>query len=1161
MTLSIIKLGKLSLMLLLLTFAVPSHVTTANSVLSVQATDRVVYLSIIWHQHQPNYQDPSTGIYEQPWVYMHSTDSYPWMADLHKNHPNVNATINITPSLLSQMDDYVAGTAFDRRMEVAKMDEASMSDENKTVVLRYFFDINPQFVTGRYAYLQNKSNENPTMSEKLAAFTDGDILDLKVMFYLRWINQEYRRNDFVLNLLDNDIDTKDPSQPMFVHNNLVSVLDKGLQLVQSVVQRHRDARTQGNLEVITTPFYHPILPLLIDLDSARESPGNTNLPLPTNNTLWTEDAQAQIDKGVLDYTNRFGDAPRGMWPSEESVSKAVIPLMDNAGVEWFVSDQHVLQNSLSVSELSPEQQYQMYKTTYNGHSIASVYRDTALSDKIGFSYSGMDPDAAAQDFIDELHNRYDSLATAPTNDYLITVALDGENAWEHYTYDIDGDGKNEYTGDLFRNKLYDKIEEAQTAGWLKTVTPAQYLDAHPLNTLPEITNLASGSWISGEFNTWIGEPDENIAWEWLIDARSKLVEYEGKAPLPNQNLTAAWEAVYKAEGSDWFWWYGADQDSGHDEEFDWGYKTFLRNIYENIGFTQEEILAINPLLYLRLKPGISANFPAKMSNYAIDGQAGPSEWDASFMINDSVAEKDAINYHYSGVNENLTNLLFRVDLAADANRLTSTDFLAFYLSDPRASIGDIFPIGVDRSNISNTLGFKINFAVTYNFNDSSLHFWKSVNNIWTEVSGYSGQAAYASVFEAAIPLEFFNFTGGDFFSVSTVYFGTNADVSPDDGRIIFQVPFSGVDFNVIYEMSDPVGDEYGDYPTAPAFEPFHGIFDILNFKVGYDDDNFVVSMQFGEITNPWNAPSGFSHPIIQVYIDKDRVSGSGNMQPDQNPNVLIHEDFAWETLVRADGWLKYGQFENKSEFGGVNAIADLLEKRITITAPLSAVGMPTDDWAYVVLVGSQDYQAYRDRLTDAQTWKLGGGDDGPYDPNVIDMLVPEGVNQTDILSSYSVADQLQAKVIGVGPKVNYGIDSEAPIVAIDSPTDNAAFTLQNDKVDVTVTFTATDNAALDHYDLFLGNILLLDNQNLINGSNTVTVTVTAADVIDSSVTIRINVYDGHDETKANLGFATVSIKINTSGNSNTNGGFLPAPTIITSLGILAVAINIYRKKK
>jgi alpha-amylase/alpha-mannosidase (GH57 family) len=1129
-----------------------------------------IYLNIIWHQHQPSYIDPVTNIYEMPWVFMHSMNSYAWMADLHKNNININATINLTPSLLNQIEDYVNEVAYDRRIQTALILEPEMSDENKTIIIRYFFDINPQFVTGRYLYLQEKSNLYPTMAQKIEAFSDGELLDLKVMFFLRWINKEYRdhpintpNGDVNLAELDAKIDSGDNSTNKFTKANLEYVLNKGLEITQSVVSKHVAAMEQGNLEMITTPFFHPILPLLIDLESSRESPGNQLLPLPVNNTGWIEDAQEQIDRGVQAYIDTYtGASPKGMWPSEQAVSKDVVPLMANAGIDWFVSDRNVLRNSLGGSELSPTQLYRMYSVNQDGVSVAAVFRDTSISDLIGFSYSGIHPETAANDFVSKIKEIYDSLADAPVDDYIVTVALDGENAWEHYSFDVNSDGKLEYTGNMFRNLLYEKINEAQQEGWLRTITPSQYLEKHPINSLPEIDNLASGSWISGELNTWIGEVEENIAWDWLIDARQALLTAIDNNPTGN--FTEAWNALYAAQGSDWFWWYGDDQNSGRDELFDWGFKTFVRKIYLAAGYSEEEIFDANSLLFLKKKPVISALFPGKISDYTIDGNVGVNEWNNAYYINDTSVDEGAILGAYFGVNDNATDLLLRIDLTEDPSRVDNDEFITFYINDPRSSTGDIFPLGSERI-IENSLGFQLNYAITYYFNDSSINLWTNDGTGWIKASSLNLRSGLNSVLEIEIPLEIFDFTPGDFFLIGIMYHALVDDIVPEDGPLSFQVPFAGADFTIIFEMDDPAGDEYGDYPTAPDFAPGSGLFDILNFKVGYDDEFFYTTFKMAEIRNPWNAPTGFSHPLFQIYIDKDRISGSGNIEPDQNPNVMIHEDFAWEMLIRADGWLTYGLHTNQSQFGGVDSIADLLESTITIRTPLSMVGVPTEDWAYVVLVGSQDFQAFRERFSEASTWKLGGGHDGPYDPNVVDMLVPDEIDQKIILDDYSVTEQRQAKVIGVGPKIIIGIDETPPTVSITSPTPNQQFDFLSDPIDISIVFTATDDNNVELYDIFLENILKIDKAVALDGENTAVITISKSEIVGGTVTIRVNVYDNTNLELANFGTDTVTIKFNfpttgeakTSEPEDTNGSFLN----FSLLYIPFLLIVIYLKRK
>ncbi len=220
--------------------------------------------------------------------------------------------------------------------------------------------------------------------------------------------------------------------------------------------------------------------------------------------------------------------------------------------------------------------------------LALVFRETNLSDHIGFTYKEMRTEDAIQDFI----GRVLGFTPSPGQpDCLLTVILDGENAWEWYRYD--NDGKN------FLNGLYRRLTELQKDGKVVTVTTTEYLKGNPrrhilphrLQDLPRIKKLWPGSWINANFDTWIGEQEENAAWEYLRIARKDLAASGVKSPrlgdlIPRKGTKAwyammTWEEMYAAEGSDWFWWYGADQttSTGDDSPFDLGYITHLNNIY------------------------------------------------------------------------------------------------------------------------------------------------------------------------------------------------------------------------------------------------------------------------------------------------------------------------------------------------------------------------------------------------------------------------------------------------------------------------------------------------------------------------------------------------------------------------------------------------------
>ncbi|MCF2141826.1 MAG: hypothetical protein K9W44_17375 [Candidatus Lokiarchaeota archaeon] len=1053
------------------------------------SNDTVLNLVIIWHQHQPSYQDPETGIYEQPWVFMHGSNSYPYMADVLNDYPDINVTINLTPSMLKQLVDYINGTAFDRRIELARMDESAMSDENKSVVIQYFFDINGQFRQNgtRYFELSEKRNSYNTLQEAVEGFTDQDFLDLKTLFFAHWINPRYTTEQpyqppvnpfgYTLKVLTDD------ANGVGGYNSAMKngVLDYAYSIVEQVISLHKQLQNEGRLEIITTPFYHPILPLLINLTNAREvNEGVADLPLPDQNTLWTEDALAQIQKGKNYTASLFGKYPVGMWPSEEAVSDEIIPLVNQSGIEWFVTDYTVLQNSLGVSQLTPEQWFQPYVVKKDGYSSVVFFRHQQLSDEIGFNYGGLDPEVAATNMLEMLKTYRDSWTD--DKDPVFTVALDGENAWENYQYDLDGDGRVEYTGNLFREYMYQKLEEAQDEGWLRTITPKQYLAEHPPSTLQEI-QLATGSW-AGDLNTWIGEDDENEAWDRLITTRQDLIQYMTDHSLSKDDLPDAWEALYAAEGSDWFWWYGSDQDSGHDELFDWQFKTILRGVYKSINWTESEIMENYPYLYLKMLPPVSASIQGKYLP-TIDGfETNSNEWTLAAHYSNANASDPTRLFKdlYLGVDEALTDLHIRLD-TTDAYSLSSiTGYsVGLYFSNPNAQYSTIFPRFADSSDPSEILGFEITTEIRIDLETGDVSVFEVNSSYkWDEVSPTpSISLAIDDFCEMSIPFSLLGIEKGDLLYLRVLATNEssmhNFDITPEDGPWSLNIPFGGVNMVEVFAMDDPAYDEHGIYPTNPQMHPDYdvnrtGLMDILRFRVGYIDDTVYFEFKFRELFNPWNGPGGYSHPLMQVYIDEDNVPGSGRTDCDQNGHFNISSEHAWEYMVRADGWLQYILLEDDTQVSGVSTFSDSVDKVIVFSAPASVIGLPQTDWAYTVVVGSQDFQKFREFYAQPQEWKFGGGDDSSYDPNVVDVLLPSYMNQTEILGNYDESSETYCTI----PAVYLGMDNvETVEPTIEITTTNQNYTLPENinTMNISISFSVPADVSIDYFEIFINNTL------------------------------------------------------------------------------------------
>jgi alpha-amylase/alpha-mannosidase (GH57 family) len=318
------------------------------------------------------------------------------------------------------------------------------------------------------------------------------------------------------------------------------------------------------VELSTSPFFHPILPLLCDTDVyMRTHPGARRPRRPFRHP---DDAADQLTRAVSYHQALFGTAPAGTWPSEGSVSDAMVPLVAAAGLRWMATDELILARTLGLSFTrdnqgrveQPERLYTPYRVRVGDASVSCLFRDHVLSDLIGFTYSGWGADAAADDFVRRLVDSGRRYAErGGRGEPVIPIILDGENAWEHF----EGGGRP------FLRALYQRLS---THPELRTVTMAEAC-AEPAE---ELTSIFPGSWIDANFSIWIGHADDQRAWSQLADARDAL-DFAGAA----EGAAAAREEVLIAEGSDWFWWYGDDHSSAHDAEFDDLFRRHLRNVY------------------------------------------------------------------------------------------------------------------------------------------------------------------------------------------------------------------------------------------------------------------------------------------------------------------------------------------------------------------------------------------------------------------------------------------------------------------------------------------------------------------------------------------------------------------------------------------------------
>jgi alpha-amylase/alpha-mannosidase (GH57 family) len=509
--------------------------------------------------HQPMYRDPLTGEYILPWVRLHATRAYYDMARVLGAYEGARAVVNFVPSLLAQLLDYAGGQAKDRFLELTLRRAEDLTPPEREFVVRNFFMIDWETNVRplpRYLELLHKRGRDLrslNLAEAASEFSAEDLRDLQVLFNLAWMGFSAEEEEALVR----DLRAKGRR---FTEDDKRSLLEVQRQIIGKVVPAYAAVARDGQAELTVTPFYHPILPLLIDSDSARRAMPHAELPPRFS---WPEDASAQVRK-ALDFAEKhLGTRPRGMWPAEGSVSPEAIAVLADEGVRWCATDEGVLLRSSPQRDRAQGALTRAYRARASGREIAMIFRDHGLSDLVGFTYQKTEARAA----VDDLYRHLDEIARgAPRGEVpLVTIALDGENAWEHYPS----------SGRDFLRLLYARL--AAHEGGFEPVKAGEYLEANPPREV--IDGLHTGSWIDANFRIWIGHPEDNAGWTFLREARRAIAAKEALAatdPALRRKVEAAKEALYVAEGSDWFWWYGDDFTTDSAAEFDALFRGYVK---------------------------------------------------------------------------------------------------------------------------------------------------------------------------------------------------------------------------------------------------------------------------------------------------------------------------------------------------------------------------------------------------------------------------------------------------------------------------------------------------------------------------------------------------------------------------------------------------------
>jgi alpha-amylase/alpha-mannosidase (GH57 family) len=541
----------------------------------VQQTQRLE-LALLWHMHQPEYRDYATGEFAQPWVYLHAIKDYADMAAHLERHPEVRAAVNFVPVLVDQIEDYVdqfaTGRVRDPLLRALVRDPATpLAAAERTLIIDRCFHANHEKMVQPYPAYRGLHELFDRLERQgriaLDYLSDQYFYDLVTWYHLVWTGETVRRgSEIVTRLMASGIG--------FTAADRKALFGLLGEVVRGILPRYARLAASGRIELSTSPHYHPLAPLLIDFQSAREARHDLPLPAASGYAGGTARVASHVESALASHARRFGVPAAGVWPSEGGVSQPLLRLLASHAVRWTASGEGVLAQSLRAAGMLAADRarylYRPYRAGTDG--IACFFRDDRLSDLIGFEYAKWHSRDAAAHFVGELEAI--AAAARPDDPPLVSVILDGENCWEYYPYN----------GYYFLDDLYDRLGRHAS---IRTTTFAEALrgeeSGRPRPQIGTLPRLVAGSWVHGDFTTWIGSPEKNRAWDLLSAAKAgfDLVVDSGRLAGPQRET--AFRQLAACEGSDWFWWMGDYNPAQSVASFDVLFRENLRRLYALLG--------------------------------------------------------------------------------------------------------------------------------------------------------------------------------------------------------------------------------------------------------------------------------------------------------------------------------------------------------------------------------------------------------------------------------------------------------------------------------------------------------------------------------------------------------------------------------------------------
>ncbi len=604
-------------------------------------------LLLMWHMHQPDYRDRSTGEFLMPWVYLHAAKDYSDMAWHLEQHPGMRAVVNFVPVLLDQIEDYcdqfALGVLRDPLLRLlARGEQTPLSADERRYAFDQCFRADHHRLIAPYPAYQRLyelfSAIQAQGHDSLMYLSDRYLYDLVTWYHLSWTGESVRReSEVIAQLMAKGV--------RFTHEDRTALLRDIADQVRSVIPRYRALAARGQIELSTTPHCHPLAPLMLDFRCARDALPEVQLPQSERYPGGQERVRFHVDSALASHERRFGAPPVGLWPAEGALSGEFAALLAARGIGWTASSEGVLGNSLRAAgagagaglgagvgaEGAGPPQHRPYRASAIAPGMLFFFRDDRLSDLIGFVYSKWHGRDAANNFVHELETIAARAAGGARP--LVCVMLDGENAWEYYPYN----------GFFFLCDLYKQlgshaairtvtgadIARAQAvvppgaqaavpqgapgpdsaAGSQARATLSVAGDAAVTNVVPvtvaggaavgdavavaapgELAALAAGSWVYGNLATWIGARDKNRAWDLLCEVKAKFDEAIAGNRLDEVRRGHALAQLADCEASDWFWWPGEENPGVSVSAFDALFRSKLSHLYRLLQLPAPEAL-------------------------------------------------------------------------------------------------------------------------------------------------------------------------------------------------------------------------------------------------------------------------------------------------------------------------------------------------------------------------------------------------------------------------------------------------------------------------------------------------------------------------------------------------------------------------------------------